>query len=69
MPLGLRLIKECAEYHIDWHSLHYVDLLSILYSIRIDNARRFLKEQQQKAMHERGISEISKATEEDFDRL
>lgn len=69
MPLSLRIIKESANAGIDWKSLHMVDLFSIIYSIRIENAKQYLEHQRQKAMHDRGISEISKATEEDFDNL
>lgn len=69
MPLSLRLIKECAANNIEWKFLHIADLYSILYSIRIDNANRYLEHKKQKAMRERGIVEISKATEEDFDKL
>ena len=69
MPLSLRIIKESSEAGIDWKCLHMVDLFSIIYSIRIDNAKRYLEQQRQTKMHERGISEISKATEEDFDKL
>lgn len=69
MPLGLRLIKECAEYGIDWYKLHIIDLYSILYSIRIDNANEYIKQKRQKAMQEKGIQSIQKATEQDFDNL
>lgn len=69
MPLSLRLMKECSQNNIDWKCLHIVDLFSILYSIRIDNANQYLEHERQKKMHDRGISSISKATEEDFDNL
>lgn len=69
MPLSLRLIKECSINNIDWKCLHIADLYSILYSIRIDNAINFLEQQRMKRMHEKGISSISKATEQDFDNL
>ena len=69
MPLSLRLIKECATYNIDWKWLHIADLFSILYSIRIDNAIMFLKQQRQQRLSEKGIQSVTKATEEDFDKL
>ena len=69
MPLSLRIIKESSQAGIDWKCLHMVDLLSIVYSIRIDNAKQYLEQQRQTKMREKGISEISKATEEDFDKL
>ena len=69
MPLSLRLIKECATYNIDWKWLHIADLFSILYSIRIDNAKMFLKQQRQQRLNEKGIQSVTKATEEDFDKL
>lgn len=69
MPLSLRLIRECATYNIDWKCLHICDLFSIIYSIRIENANRYLEQERQRKMRERGISSISKATDEDFDNL
>lgn len=69
MPLSLRLIRECSQNNIDWKCLHIVDLFSIIYSIRIDNAKQYLEQQRQQAMHEKGIKSITKATEQDFDNL
>lgn len=69
MPLSLRIIKESSQVGIDWKYLHIVDLFSIIYSIRIDNAKQYLEQQKQKRMSEKGIQSISKATEEDFDNL
>ena len=69
MPLSLRLIKEASANHIDWRSLHFIDLLSIIYSLRIDRAVEFLREKKQQALQKRGISEVRKATEQDFDNL
>ena len=69
MPLSLRLIKESAMYNIDWKCLHIADLFSILYSIRIDNAINYLKQQRQQRLSEKGIQSVTKATEEDFDKL
>ena len=69
MPLSLRIIKESSQVGIDWKYLHIVDLFSIIYSIRIDNAKQYLEQQRQKRMSEKGIQSISKATEEDFDNL
>lgn len=69
MPLSLRLIKESAVNNIDWKCLHIADLFSILYSIRIDKAKQYLEHERQKRMQSKGISEISQATEEDFDKL
>ena len=69
MPLSLRLIKESAENNIDWRTLHLVDLFSIIYAIRIDKARTYLKQKQQERWAKNGISEVRKATEEDFDSL
>lgn len=69
MPLSLRLIKEASANHIDWRSLHFIDLLSIIYSLRIDRAVEFLREKKQQALQKRGISEVRKATEQDFDSL
>lgn len=69
MPLSLRIIKESSQNNIDWKCLHIADLFSIIYSIRIDNAKQYLERQRQEAMNKRGISSISKATESDFDNL
>lgn len=69
MPLSLRIIKESASAGIDWKGLHIADLFSIIYSIRIDNAKRYLEEQRQKKMQDKGIQEIRKASVEDFDKL
>lgn len=69
MPLSLRIIKESSQNHIDWKCLHIIDLYSIIYSIRIDNAKQYLKQQRQQMLSKRGISSVSKATEEDFDNL
>lgn len=69
MPLSLRYIKESGQYNIDWTKLHIADLYSIIYSIRIDNANNYLKQQRERKMHERGIESITKATQEDFENL
>ena len=69
MPLSLKIIKECSQNNIDWKFLHIADLFSIIYSIRIDNAKQFLKQKREELLHQRGIQSITKATEEDFDRL
>lgn len=69
MPLSLRFIKESGQYNIDWKQLHIVDLYSIIYSIRIDNANNWLKQQRQIKMKERGIASISQATEDEFNSL
>lgn len=69
MPLSLRLIKESGQNNIDWKQLHIIDLYSILYSIRIDKANEWLRNQRQIKMQEKGISSITQATKEDFDKL
>lgn len=69
MPLSLRIIKEASESGIDWKCLHIADLFSIIYSIRIDNARQYLEQRRQERMHKQGISEIRQANEQDFDNL
>ena len=69
MPLSLRLIKECSQNGIDWKLLHYVDLLSLIYSFRIDNAKKYLEHQRQQKMQKRGIQSVATATEQDFDNL
>lgn len=69
MPLSLRLIKEATAEKIEWRGLHIIDLFSILYSIRIDNARRYMKSMQQKSRAERGIENVVPANESDFDSL
>lgn len=69
MPLSLRIIKESSQAGIDWKCLHIVDLFSIIYSIRIDNAKQYLEHKRQEEMQKRGINSIVKATETDFDNL
>ena len=69
MPLSLRIIKEFGQNGINWKDLHIADVLSISYSIKIDNAKQYLNQKRQEEMQKRGISSISKATEQDFDNL
>lgn len=69
MPTSLKLIKECASVGIDWHAIHIIDLMSLIYSIRIDNANRYLEQKRQEQMQKHGIKEIKKASEDDFNNL
>lgn len=69
MPLSLRIIKEFGQNGIEWKGLHIADILSISYSLKIDNAKQYLKAKRQEEMQRRGISSISKATESDFESL
>lgn len=69
MPLSLRIIKEASENGIDWKYLHIADLFSMIYSIRIDNAKHYLEQKRQERMHKMGITEVRQATEQDFDNL
>lgn len=69
MPFSLQIIKEASANGIDWRFLHIIDLTSIIYSIRIDNAREVLKYERSKKLQERGIESITTATEEDFNNL
>ena len=69
MPLSLRYIKELAAASIDYKGLHIIDLTSIVYSIRIDNAKQKLEMDRQKRMSERGIKNVRQATEADFNAL
>jgi hypothetical protein len=69
MPLSLRIIKEFGQNGIDYKSIHLTDVLSIYYSLKIDNAKQYLNHKRQEEMSKRGISSITKATEADFDNL
>ena len=69
MPLSLRIIKEFGQSGIDYKGIHLADVLSISYSLKIDNAKQYLKHKRQEEMQKRGIANISKATEQDFDSL
>ena len=69
MPLSLRIIKEFGQNGIDWKGLHMADVLSISYSLKIDNANQYLRNKRNAEMQKRGIANISKATEADFDSL
>ena len=66
MPLGLRMIKECAEYNIDWHYLHIIDLMSILYSFRIANVDKYFEAKKQQAMDKAGIGSVKKISGSDI---
>ena len=69
MPLSLRIIKEFGQNGIQWQGLHFADVLSLSYSLKIDNAKQYLRHKRQEEMQKRGIANISKATEADFDNL
>lgn len=70
MPLSLRIIKECSEFGItNFDKIHFADLLSLLYSIRIDKANEYLERKRQEKLRKRGISCISKAGQKDFEGL
>lgn len=69
MPLSLEIMKECANARLDWKGLHIVDLFSIIYSIRIDNAKQWLSHQRQEKLAKMGISKVEKASAADFDNL
>ena len=69
MPTSLRLIKECATFGIDWKGLHIIDLLSLIYSFRIDNVKKKKEYDRQKRMQEMGISSVRKANANDFNSL
>jgi hypothetical protein len=69
MPLSLRIIKEFGKNGIDYKGIHLTDVLSIYYSLKIDSAKQYLRYKRQEEMSKRGISSISKATEQDFDSL
>lgn len=69
MPLSLRIIKEFGQNGIDWKGLHFADVLSISYSLKIESAQKYLNHKRQEEMQKRGIANISKATEADFDSL
>lgn len=69
MPLSLRIIKEFGQNGIDYKDIHLTDVLSIYYSLKIDSAKQYLNHKRQEEMQKRGISSISKATEQDFDSL
>jgi hypothetical protein len=69
MPLSLRIIKEFGQNGIDHKGIHLTDVLSIYYSLKIDSAKQYLQHKRQEEMSKRGISSITKATEQDFDNL
>ena len=69
MPASLRWRKELGAAGIKYDDLHLTDIVSIIYSLRIDNALQYLEYKRQESMQKRGIKEIKKATEEDFNKL
>lgn len=69
MPLSLRYIKELSASSINYKGLHIIDLTSLVYSLRIDNAMQYLENERQSKMSKRGIAEYRQATEADFNAL
>ena len=69
MPTSLKIIKESSSAGIDWKYLHIVDLFSIIYSIRIDNAKQWLAHQRQEKLAKMGITKIESANAQDFENL
>ncbi len=69
MPLSLRIKKECFENNIDFKGIHIIDLLSIIYSIRIKNAENYIEHKRQERMNKAGVKSINKASASDFDNL
>lgn len=69
MPLGLRTIKECARFGVEWRGIHIVDLFSLIYSYRIDTFNERIKEKRKAELSKRGIRSVKRASETDFDSL
>lgn len=69
MPASLRWRKELGEANIEYLDLHLTDIVSLVYSLRIDNAQKYLQQKRLETMQRRGIKEVRQATEEDFDSL
>lgn len=69
MPASLRWRKELGAAGVAVDGLHLTDIVSIIYSLRIDNAVQYLEYKRQEAMQKRGVKEVRAATEEDFDNL
>ena len=67
VPNSLKWRKELQGININ--GLHLTDVISLVYSIRIDNAIQYLQEKGQEQMRKNGIGSITPATEEDFDKL
>ena len=67
MPNALKWRKELQG--INYTGLHLIDILSLLYSLRIDNAVQYLEQKGKEKMQEQGIRSVTQATEEDFDKL
>ena len=69
MPLSLRYIKVLSAEGIPWQSLHVIDAFSIYCAICIDKARTYLRDKAKERMSRAGVSNISRATESDFDEV
>lgn len=69
MPLSLRTIKELGAAGIDWRKIHVIDAFSLVCSIRIDNAREWLRYRAQERMTKAGVKRVTPATQADFDAL
>lgn len=67
LPNSLKWRKELQGINID--GLHLIDVIALVYSLRIDNAVQYLRQKGQEQMRQNGISSITPATEEDFDKL
>ena len=67
LPNSLKWRKELQGIEIK--GLHLFDIMALVYSLRIDNAVQYLRQKGQAKMRQDGISSITPATEEDFDRL
>lgn len=69
MPLSLRYIKVLSAEGIPWQPLHVIDAFSLYCAICIEKARAYLRDKAKERMSRAGVSNISRATESDFDSL
>ena len=61
VPFSVRIFKKCIENRIDpalIKHLHFFDLQCILMQFEIQNIERYLKSEEDRKLHARGISEV-----------
>ena len=69
MPKSLEYIKILGSEGIAWQGLHVTDAFSLVCSIRIDAAKKYLHMKGQERLKKAGVNSFTSATQEDFDSL
>ena len=72
LPMSILIYKRATKLEIEGHlikSMHYIDLQCLILSMEIDNLNQYVRELRRMELNKRGIKEVKKATEQDFDSL